>query len=162
MKILRTSLFLAAVLVAASGSATAQMGPGGMSGHRASHHEGHQGSRMEKMHEHRSARHQQHLGELKTKLQLQASQEAAWTAFADAMQPPVQPHARAQRAAMDKLTTPERIEQMQAMHAQHEATMKKRAQATLTFYASLDTEQKKTFDAETARFMGKGPMHGRH
>jgi hypothetical protein len=64
---------------------------------------------------------------------------------------------------MEKLSTPERIDQMQALHAQREAEMKKRGDATKTFYAGLSAEQKKTFDAETARFMSGGPhMHARH
>ena len=64
---------------------------------------------------------------------------------------------------MEKLTTPERIDQMQALHAQREAEMKKRGDATKTFYAGLTPEQKKTFDAETARFMAGGPgMRGHH
>ena len=66
---------------------------------------------------------------------------------------------------MEKLTTPERIDQMQDMHAQREAEMKKRGNATKLFYASLNAEQKKTFDAETARMMhggGKERGHGKH
>lgn len=158
MKALRTSLITASLLASLAGSAMAQMGPGNMSGH-----EGHHSPRMEKMREHMTERHQKHLAELKSKLQLQTSQEAAWKTFADAMQPPAQPPARVDRAAMEKLSKPERIDQMQALHAQREAEMKKRGDATKTFYAGLSAEQKKTFDAETARFMSGGPhMHARH
>lgn len=156
MNVLRTPLFTAGLLAALASPVMAQMGPGGMS----HPHEGHHGPRMEKMHEHRAARHQQHLTELKAKLQLQTGQETAWKTFAEAMQPPAQPLARGHLATMDKLTTPERIEQMQAMHAQRDAAMKKRAEATLAFYAGLNAEQKKTFDAETARFMAAGPVRG--
>mgnify|MGYP000387936472 CR=1 FL=1 len=66
------------------------------------------------------------------------------------------------RAAMAKLSTPERIDQMQALHAQRDAEMKKRGDATKTFYAGLNAEQKKTFDAETARFMQQGPGMRHH
>lgn len=158
MKVLRTSLITAGLLAALAGSAMAQMGPGGMPGP-----DGHHGPRMEKMREHMGERHKQHLADLKGKLKLQPHQEAAWNTFEQAMQPPAPPAARADRAAMEKLTTPERIDQMQAMHAQREAEMKKRGDATKTFYAGLTPEQKKTFDAETARFMAGGPgMRGHH
>jgi len=154
MKALHTSLITAGLLAALAGPALAQMGPG-MHGA-----EGHHGPRMEKMREFMAERQQKRLEALKTKLQLQAGQESAWKTFAEAMQPPAQRPARPDRAALEKLTTPERIDQMQALHAQRDAEMKRRAEATKTFYASLNPEQKKTFDAETARFMARG--HERH
>lgn len=158
MKALRTSLITASLLASLAVSAMAQTGPGGMPGPDGQH-----GPRMEKMREHRTERHQKHLAELKSKLKLQTDQEAVWKTFADAMQPPTQPLARVDRAAMEKLSTPERIDQMQALHTHREAEMKKRGDATKTFYASLSAEQKKTFDAETARFMRGGlHMHARH
>ena len=167
MKALRTSLITAGLLAALGGTAMAQMGPGGMPGHDA--REGHHGPRTEKMREHMreqmAERHAQHLSALKAKLQLGASQEAAWKTFADAMQPPAAPPARMDRVAMDKLSTPERIDQMQALHAQRDAEMKKRGDATKAFYAGLSPEQKKTFDSETTRFMvgaGGQRMHGGH
>ncbi len=165
MKALRTSLITAGLLATLASSAMAQMGPGGMPGHDT--REGHHGPRTEKAREHMreqmAERHAQHLATLKAKLQLSATQEAAWKTFADAMQPPAAPPARIDRAAMDKLSTPERIDQMQAMHAQRDAEMKKRGDAAKTFYASLSAEQKKAFDAETARFMAGASgqrMHG--
>lgn len=163
MKALRTSLITAGLLAALGGTAMAQMGPGSMPGQDT--REGHHGPRTEKMREHMAERHAQHLAALKVKLQLSASQEGAWKTFADAMQPPVTPPARMDRVAMDKLSTPERIDQMQALHAQRDAEMKKRGDAAKTFYAGLSTEQKKTFDAETSRFMagaGGHRMHGGH
>ncbi len=167
MKALRTSLITAGLLATLAISTMAQMSPGGMPGHDT--REGHHGPRTEKMQEHMreqmAERHSQHLAALKAKLQLSASQDAAWKTFADAMQPPATAPARIDRAAMDKLSTPERIDQMQVLHAQRDADMKKRGDATKTFYAGLSTEQKKTFDAETARFMagaGGQRMHGGH
>ena len=116
----------------------------------------------ESMHGRMSERHARHLTELKAKLKLEPGQETAWKTFADAMQPPATPPARPDRVAMEKLTTPERIDQMLAVHAQRNADMKKHAEATKTFYASLSAEQKKTFDAETARHMRQYPrMHDR-
>lgn len=167
MKALRTSVITAGLLATLASSAMAQMGPGGMPGHEP--REGHHGPRTEKMREsmreQMAERHAQHLAALKAKLQLSAGQEAAWQTFADAMQPPAATPARIDRAAMAKLSTPERIDQMQALHAQRGVEMKKRGDATKTFYAELSPEQKKTMDVETARFMagaGGQRMHGGH
>jgi periplasmic protein CpxP/Spy len=126
--------------------------------------EGQRPMRMEKMRERMVEQHNKHLNELKAKLQLQTGQDTAWSAFALAMQAPAKALPHPDRAALEKLTTPERIDQMQAFRAQRDAQMQKRAEATKTFYASLNAEQKKTFDAETAQFMGKRmnqghPMH---
>jgi hypothetical protein len=113
--------------------------------------------------------HAKHLADLKAKLKITASQEAAWTTFTEAMKPPAGMMGKhPDRAEMDKLTTPERIDKMRAMHKEHmaemEAAMDKRADATKTFYAALSTEQKKTFDAEHAKMgmrdEGQRRMHG--
>ena len=95
--------------------------------------------------------------ELKAKLRITAEQEGAWTSFTAAMKPSAgwMDHKRPDRAEMDKLTTPERIDKMHAMRAQHMADMNtamdKRDEAIKTFYAALNADQKKTFDAEHAR-----------
>ena len=64
----------------------------------------------------------------------------------------------ARRAEMAKLTTPERIDKMRELRTQRttemHAAMDKRSDATKAFYATLNPEQKKTFDAETLK-MGK-------
>ncbi len=155
MKPIRTSLIAAGLALALGSTAFAQPGP--MAG------SGMQQARPEHMRERMTERHARHLTELKAKLKLDASQEPAWKTFADAMQPPAAPPARLDRAAMEKLTTPERIDQMQALHAQREGEMKKRGDATKAFYATLNAEQKKTFDLETARHlpqgMGMGTRH---
>ena len=105
---------------------------------------------------------------LKAKLKITAAQEGAWTTFTTAMQPPARmDHQRPDRAEMEKLTTPERIDKMREMRKQRmtdmEAAMDKRDDATKTFYAALAPEQQKVFDAEHAR-MGKhhGGKHGMH
>jgi hypothetical protein len=116
---------------------------------------------MERM----NAQHQRHLQALKSKLQLTAEQEPAWSAFTGAMTPPARPamaDRQAQQAEMAKLPTPERIDRMKTLREQRQAEMnaqaERRGQASKTFYASLRTEQKKVFDEETARLMG--PRHG--
>jgi hypothetical protein len=117
--------------------------------------------RMDKMHAKMGERHAKHLADLKGKLKLEASQESAWTAFEQSMQAPAKPLARPDRAAMEKLTTPERIDQMQAHKAQRDAEMQKHADASKTFYAALNAGQKKVFDTETARAMhNSGMRHG--
>jgi len=165
MKPIRTSLIAASLALALGASAFAQPGPGtgpgaGMMGGNTPQARPEQ--MHERMHERMAERHTKHLAELKTKLKLDASQEGAWKTFADSMQAPAAPLARPDRAAMAKLTTPERIGQMQALHAQRETEMKKHGDATKPFYASLNAEQKKTFDAETARVMQQGMRQHRH
>ena len=152
MKPMGTSLIAAGLLLALSSATFAQPGPMGGSGMP----QGHPQQMREHMREHMAERHTRHLADLKAKLKLDANQETAWKTFADAMQPAAGAWAHPDRAAMEKLTTPERIDQMQTLHAQHDAEMKKRGEATKIFYASLSAEQKKTFDAETARHMQRG------
>jgi hypothetical protein len=100
--------------------------------------------------------------ELKSKLQLTPAQESAWTKFAEAMRPAATAP-RPDHEAMMKLPTPERIDQMRALHQQHTAQMDQRGEAAKAFYATLTTEQKKRFDEQTARMMARrGGMGGDH
>jgi hypothetical protein len=118
--------------------------------------------RMEKIREHKSEhkaeRHTQHLTELKSKLNLQAAQEPAWNTFTQSMQHPAR-MARPDRATFEQMTTPERLDQMQALKAQRDAHMQQRAEATKAFYATLNTDQKQVFDKETARMMKGSGMY---
>jgi len=155
------SLVLAGVMVAASGAALAQM-DGGMMDHGAKHGDP---AKMEQM-------HTKHLNDLKAKLKITASQEAAWSAFTTSMKPPADMGKRPDRAEMEKLTTPERLDKMRALHKERvaamEAAMDKRNEAIKTFYAALSPEQQKTFDATSHRMdhprdgghHDKGPQHG--
>lgn len=100
--------------------------------------------------------------ELKSKLQLTPAQEGAWTKFAEAMRPAATAP-RPDHEAMMKLPTPERIDQMRALHQQHTAQMDQRGEAAKAFYATLTPEQKKRFDEQTARMMARrGGMGGDH
>jgi len=124
---------------------------------------------VQKMRDMMVKRHARHLEELKTSLKLQPEQEAAWNTFASTMKPHTMQERALSGADMDKLTTPERIDKMQALQTQHHAEMQKRADATKTFYASLSDAQKKTFDQHTAKFMRRmghehhaGPGHMMH
>ena len=145
---------IAASLLALGFAASAQTPPGAT-----------QGSTAQMQGEHRGhfdpARMQEHMARrqaaLKQKLQITPAQEGAWTAFTGSMKAPANMQ-RPDRAEFDKLSTPERIDRMRAMRSARMAEMDKRADATKTFYATLSPEQKKVFDAETAR----GHRGGRH
>lgn len=120
----------------------------------------HDGKGMERMQERRA----RHLADLKTKLKLDVSQEGAWSTFTASMQPPPmaqRPDRAAMRAEFEKLTTPQRLDRMQARQAERAAMAAKRADATRTFYAALKPEQQKTFDAESMHFGPRGD-HGDH
>jgi len=95
--------------------------------------------------EHMKERRAKQEAELHDKLKLNASQEAAWKTWTAKMAPGNRP-ARPDRAELDKLTAPERMEKMLALMKEHEARMADRIAATKTFYAVLTPEQKKTFD----------------
>lgn len=117
----------------------------------------------ERMARHDPAKMQEHIAkrqaDLKAKLQITAAQEGAWSSFTSAIQPPADRPARPDRAEIAKLTTPERIDRMQAAKARRDAEMAKRADATKTFYAALSPAQQKVFDAETLHM---GPRMHRH
>ncbi len=99
---------------------------------------------------------------MKAQLKLTPAQEPAWAALTAAMQPGERPARlnRLDRADMQKLTTPERIDRMRAMRAQHAAEADRRGEAIKTFYAALAPEQQKTFDAQAGHMRGKGGYRG--
>lgn len=144
MKSLRTSLITVGLLLGLSGLVCAQSAAGTDTP---------RAERMEKMRDHMAQRHKQHLTELKSKLKLQSTQEPAWAVFEQAMQMPKEHMGWHNRAAIEKMTTPERLDQMQAHKAQKDVQMQKHIDATKTFYATLTAEQKKVFDTETAHAM---------
>lgn len=151
MKSIRSTVIAAALIAGLTGLALAQTNPIGAT------NDSPRAARMEKKHAQATARHTQHLTELKAKLKLQAAQEPAWQSFTESMQHPER-MPRPERASLEKMTTPERLDQMQAMKTARDAQMQKRMEGTKTFYAGLSAEQKQVFDQETARAM-KG-MHG--
>jgi len=162
MKPLRT--ITAVLALAATLAATAQTAPSAPAspmapGASAMHGHGHSHGRMDPAQ--MQQRHEQRMNALKQSLQLAPAQEAAWTQFATAMRPPQSMPHRPDPAAMAKMTTPERIDQMRAMRQQHQAEMDRRADATKAFYATLTPEQKQRFDDHTARMMSGG-MHSAH
>lgn len=104
------------------------------------------GKSFERMQERRA----KHLDELKAQLKLDGSQQAAWSNFVAATQPPAR-GARPDRAEFEKLTTPQRLDRMQAHQAEHAAMSARRNDATRALYAALKPEQQKVFDAQTLR-----------
>lgn len=151
---LALSVLLAGSALVAVVPAHAQPMMGEMGMH---HDEGRMHERMVKHWEKRQA-------ELKSKLHLAASQETAWNAFVQGMKVPAKPLAQSvNREALAKLSTPERMEKMNAVHEANLAAMqthiKQRTDATRTFYNQLSAEQQKVFDAETlpepSRWKGK-------
>jgi protein CpxP len=172
MKTLHRHLLTAAVLAGLGIGAIAQTqtpppaqagGPRMMQGHG-----GHDAARSERFRAERQERMAKRLGVLKAQLKVTAAQEGAWSTWTGALQPTRMQ--RPDRAEFQRLNTPERIDRMRAMRAARNAEMDKRFDATKTFYASLNPEQKAVFDAVGMRFAGKGmgrgmghgEGHGRH
>lgn len=161
------SFLLAGLLATAGASAMAQATPAAPMAGRATGgmHDGRMmGHRDPAKMQARIAKRQ---AELKARLKITPAQEGAWTAFTASMQPPVRNREamQAQRAEMEKLNTPERIDKMRALRTQRmaemNAAMDQRGEAAKTFYAALSPEQQKTFDAEHAKF-GQREGRGRH
>ena len=158
MKTVFKSLIVAGML-ATAGFAAFSQGPGPIGDHPAMMGEGgmmKQDGKGKMDSSKMQAMVSKHLDNLRGKLKISASQEAAWATFTEAMKPPANMMAqRPDRAEMDKLSTPERIDKMKTLRAQHHAdmtaAMDKRDEAIKTFYAQLNAEQKKTFDAEHAK-----------
>jgi protein CpxP len=154
MKSIRTTLIATVLMACLTGLALAQNTTPPSDNTRV--------GRMEKMREHKAERHTQHLTELKSKLNLQAAQEPVWNTFTQSMQHAAR-MAQPERASFEKMTTPECLDQMQAMKAQRDAHMQQRTEATKVFYATLNAEQKQVFDKETARMMkGSGMLAMKH
>lgn len=112
------------------------------------------------------AKRAERLEALKQKLELTAAQETAWNAFVEASQHRPGMGAGRHAAGEDfaKLTTPERLERMQAHAETRRAHMATRVEAIRAFYAELTPAQQKVFDAEAlpSRRGGHGHHHRHH
>lgn len=87
---------------------------------------------------------------LKTILQLQPQQQAAWDQYVKAITPVPRAHAPGERAELRNLTTPQRLDLKQKLRKERMAQVEQREQATRTFYSSLTASQQKAFDTLTA------------
>jgi murein L,D-transpeptidase YcbB/YkuD len=115
-------------------------------------------ARMAEMQKNQGERHAARMAQLKTELKITAAQEPAWNAFvARTAHTPRKPAATED---WSKLTTPQRLDKMQALHAERSAEMTQRVEATKSFYAALTPDQQKSFDAQ--RGLQRAGMKGEH
>jgi periplasmic protein CpxP/Spy len=155
----KTVLTFSAVALLGVGAALAQGMPGGMGMGGGDCHAGFSGDKAQKMQQRMVQRHEQHQKELKAALKLTPEQEGAWKQFTEATQLDAKTLPRFDRAAWDQLTTPQRMDKMQALHKQRDERMNKHAEAVKQFYAALNPEQQKVFDAQHQR-MHRGGLGG--
>ncbi|HYG26388.1 MAG TPA: Spy/CpxP family protein refolding chaperone [Caulobacteraceae bacterium] len=96
-----------------------------------------------------------HAERLRTTLQLTAAQEPALQAFiaSHQQQRAARQDRRAERQAMQALTTPQRLDRQAARMAERQQAFARRADAVKRFYAQLTPAQQKAFDA---MHQGKG------
>lgn len=92
---------------------------------------------------------------LHDKLKLNASQETAWKTYLEKVGPMQGPQ-RPDRAEIEKLSAPERMEKMLGFMKEGEKRMESTAAATKEFYAVLTPEQQKIFNDEFASGYGRG------
>lgn len=114
--------------------------------------------RQQAMRARMSERHARHMERLKAELKLSPEQEAAWKAFVVRTEP--QPF-KAPAQDWSQMTTPQRLDAQQALHAERSAEMAKRIDATKSFYAQLTPEQQKAFDTQSRGYQRAG-MKGEH
>lgn len=136
-----------------------QRGQGPQAGADSKKWEERRAQRMEQM----TKRHAEHQAQLKSALKITASQEAAWNAYVagTAPNPPANAPGMA-REDWSQLTTPQRLDKMQALRAERDAAMAKRIEAVKTFYAALTPEQQKVFDTQAHGGMHRAGMKGEH
>jgi periplasmic protein CpxP/Spy len=155
--IVKRSLIVAAILAGIAGVSATAIAQG-MGQHHGMDPQKHT-QRMEQM----QKRHAEHQTELKSALKITASQEAAWNAYVAGTAP--NPPAGAPGMTKEdwsKLTTPQRLEKMQAFRAERDAVMSKRIDAVKTFYAALTPEQQKVFDTQAHGGFHRAGMKGEH
>lgn len=161
---------LATAFVGMSATAIAQ-GMGGMSHGMHGQHTAQAGTEASKpdmgqRHAQRMERMQQYHAErqakLKAELKLSAEQEPAWAAFVARTAHEPRAMKAGAREDWSKLTTPERLDKMQALKAERDAQMAKRIDATKSFYAALTPEQQKVFDTQAHGGMQRAGMKGEH
>ena len=101
----------------------------------------------------------------KAELKLTPEQEPAWNAFIARTQPQAAPVRQSPREDWSKLTTPQRLDRMQAHKAERDAAMAKRVEAIKSFYATLNADQQKVFDTKRLGGFQRAGMHrgdGKH
>lgn len=143
----------------AGGTAAAPAAPAAMDkSQMAQRYAQHRAQRMERMEKMRA----EHQARLKAELKLTPAQESAWLAYVARTSPPARTASAAPAEDWSKLTTPQRLDKMQALHNEHQGEMAKRIDATKSFYAALTPEQQKVFDAQGHGHMQRTGMKGGH
>ena len=111
------------------------------------------------------AMHKAHLAAIKKQLSLTPEQDTAWAQWVESILPVDgmrQPGMK--KADWAGLTTPQRLDKMQAIHEEFSQRMAqalaRHSEATKTFYAALTEAQQKTFDQATLRHL-MGRSHAR-
>jgi len=112
--------------------------------------------RAERMLQRMEKRQAEHQEQLKKVLKLTPEQTPVWQDYIQATKRPDRPKPN----AMDwtKLTTPERLDRMQAWQQEHQKHIQQRVEATRKLYAALNPEQQKVFDAQSMPRMGRDGM----
>jgi protein CpxP len=107
-------------------------------------------------------RHAERQATLKATLGITAEQEPAWNAFVARTAPQARMERRADREDWAKLTTPERLDKMQARQNERAASMIHRIDATRSFYSALTPEQQQQFDTHAQTHFQRAGMQGKH
>ena len=121
----------------------------------------HRMDRTERM-EHMQTRMAERQARLKADLKLSPEQEPAWHAFVARMDAAKASHGQRERTNWAELTTPDRLDKMQARMAEREAAMNQRFEAIKSFYANLNAEQQKVFDSQRMGSFHRASMKGGH
>lgn len=127
---------------AIANEAASQGGPGAKARHAHMSAEGHHKRMDPAKFQEKMAQRQ---AELRQKLNITSAQEPAWNAFTASMTPPERGQ-RPDRAEMDKLTAPERMEKRLQGMKQMEAHMTKQLNSMKTLYSQLTPDQRAVFD----------------
>jgi Spy/CpxP family protein refolding chaperone len=158
---LSTAMLAASLLLATSTLSTPALAapPGPPHGAAPEMHGEHKTNRLAGR---QAERWEKRMADLHASLKLTPTQAPAWDAFHTAVKPPVraaQPEREdGPRGDWAKLKTPDRLDRLRAWRQERETAATQRDEATRTFYATLNPEQQKTFDARTAQtFFGDEP-----
>jgi protein CpxP len=143
----RTS-FASEAIQLAQAAQTPQAEPARESARKAAPSAEERAERIQRMKERHAQRMAERQAKLKSELKLSAEQEPAWDAFIASQKSERTARAPRERVDWSKLTTPERLDRMQARMAEREAAMGQRFDAIRSFYASLNPEQQKVFDSQ--------------
>ena len=99
---------------------------------------------------------------LHDQLKLTPAQEPAWKTYVAGVTPTDREKRWSDRAAMERMSAPERLEKHIAMNKERDARMVSRLSALKTFYAVLTPEQQQVFNNQTMHGGKHGQQHEGH